>query len=470
MKRIHILKMNNYVKPDPQALLMQSNKWITNGVNNDYFLTVEASYLGSPTNQSIIDNYVNYILGEGLSDENGLYDVESIFSEEDQRLAITDFKLQGACALQVIYNFGGGIAKLYYVPTKSIAVNKEPDITDDIKSYWYSFDWRYRTKYRPIEIPAFGCGDGLETEILYIKRHSPQPIFALPDWQSGIQYCQTEEELSNYYISHIRNNFSAGKVVNINQGTTDSEEAMDETRTAIINKLSGSSNAGSIIVAFNDNVENKTTVDTIPVEDAFSQFQFLSQECVEKIMLAHKVNDKSLFGLPMPSGFSSVAEQMVQSLKILYRSQINPIRRLLIKGLEPAFKKNDPNIKLIFTDFEELRIDNTKALPVTQSSIKMDANKVSFDFDETLTTDNGLSALRQAQNDGKTIYIISARNDDKELLDFAERNGIDKDKVFATGSNKAKIEKVLELNIGTHYDNNLDVVNGLPGIGKDINK
>lgn len=372
MKRIHILNMNNYVKPDVQSLITQSTKWITNGADNTYFYTIEAAYIGSPTNQSIIDNYVNYILGDGLTDENGLQNIESIFSEEDQRLAITDFKIHGACALQVIYNFGGGVSKLYYVPTKSIAVNKEPDITDDVKSYWYSFDWRFRTKYRPMEIPAFGCGDGLETELLYIKRHSPQPVYALPDWQSGVQYCQTEEELSNYYVSHIKNNFSAGKIVNINQGGTDSEEAMEEAERSINAKLTGSSNAGTTIVSFNDNVDNRTTVDTIEITDAYSQFQFISTECRTMIMMAHKVNDPSLFGLPMPSGFSSAAEQMIQSLKVLYRSQINPSRRLLIKGLEPVFKKNNVSTKLAFTDFEELRVETIQPTTTTPTQMSFD--------------------------------------------------------------------------------------------------
>ena len=58
----------------------------------------------------------------------------------------------------------------------------------------------------------------------------------------------------------------------------------------------------------------------------------------------------------MPSGFSSVAEEMVKSLKILYRRQINPLRKILTKGLEKAFKKNDPNVKLVFVDYEELQV------------------------------------------------------------------------------------------------------------------
>jgi hypothetical protein len=470
MKRIHLLEMNKYVKVDIQSLLISSNKWITNGVNNEYFYTVEDAYLGSPTNQSIIDNFTNYILGEGLEDTTGSIDVESILSEEDLRNAVTDFKLQGACAFQVIYNFGGGINKLYYVPTKSLAVNKEEDITDDVRSYWYSFDWRFRTRYKPVEYPSFGCGNGLQTEILYIKRQSAQPVYALPDWQSGIQYCQTEEELSNYYNKHIKNNFSAGKIININQGTTDSEEAMEEAEKAILNKVAGSNNAGNVIISFNDNFENRTTVDTIPIENAYEQFQFLSQECLEKIMLAHKVNDKSLFGLPMPSGFSSVAEQMVQSLKILYRSQINPSRRILTTNLEKALRKNNPNVKLKFIDFEELQVVKEPVAipePVLQQN-DMDANKVSFDYDDTLTTDKGIKMLEEEIALGKTIYVISARYSKDGMLSLTNKYGIDSNRVYATGSNKSKIEKVLELNIGTHYDNNQDVVNGLPGIGKII--
>lgn len=463
MKRIHVVEMNKYVRLDPLSLIQQSTKWITNGVNNDYFVTVENAYLGSPTNAAIIDNYTNYILGEGLYDKTNVTDVEDILSDEDLRSAVSDYKIQGACALQVIYNFGGTINKLYYVPVKSLAINREPDITDDVTAYWHSFDWRYRTKYVPTKVAAFGCGDGLETEILYIKRHSTQPLYALPDWQQGIQYAQTEEELSNYYNKHIKNNFSAGKIVNINQGGTDSDEAMDEAERAIVGKVSGSNNAGNVIVSFNDNYENRTTVESIEITDAYSQFQFLSTECVEKIMLSHKVNDRGLFSLPTPTGFASAAEQQAQALKILYRSQINPLRKSLIKGLEQAFKLNNPNIQLAFKDFEELDVE------VVKPEVNMVTNKVSFDWDDTLTTEKGISLLEEAIRANRDVYIISARNSEDAIKAFAERYNIPLTKVFAVGSNNAKVEKIKELGIDTHYDNNPSVVALLPGIGKNIN-
>jgi len=353
--RLHVVNLNQFVKVDIQTLLTQSSKWITNGVDNSYFTTVENAYLGSPTNQSIIDNMSNYILGEGIKDVNGTINIEDYLSDEDLRLAVTDFKLQGAMSLQVVYNLAGNIKALYYIPVKTLAVARQADITEEPEGFYYSFDWKLKTRFKPEFYPAFGYGDKTCTEILYIKRQSPQPIFALPDWQSGIQYAQTEEQLSNYYISHIRNNFSAGKIVNINQGIPSNDEAQEEAELAIKSQLSGSSNAGAIIISFNENKENATTVENLQITDAYNQFQFLSQECIEKIMLAHKINDKTLFGLPMASGFSSVAEQMIQSLKILYRSQVNPMRKIITKGLECAFKTIDPICKLEFQDFEELK-------------------------------------------------------------------------------------------------------------------
>jgi hypothetical protein len=97
-----------------------------------------------------------------------------------------------------------------------------------------------------------------------------------------------------------------------------------------------------------------------------------------------------------------------------------------------------------------------------------DENKVSFDYDDTLTTNKGKELAKRKIEEGKTVYIISARHSVSNMLSTAKELGIPLSRVYATGSNKAKVEKVLSLNIGTHYDNNTDVVNELKGIGKLI--
>jgi hypothetical protein len=356
MRKLNVVNLNNYVKPNPHTLVTQSNQYVTNGPDNDFFYYVEDRYMGSPTNQSVIDNIANYIMGMGIKVETGDINIDSIISKEDLRSFVTDFKIHGAGVFQVIYTFSKEkkIGKLIYLPTRSIAIKKQQDLSDDIEGYWYCFDWKNKTRFKPQYVPAFGYGENNETEILYIRRPSPQPLFPLPDYLSGLQYAKVEEELSNYYVNHIQNNFAAGKIVNIYQGKDWTDEAMDEAEAAIMNKVKGTSNAGNIIVAFNDSTEGKTTVDSIEITDAYQQFQTLSAEAKEKILLAHKIVDPILVGLPQPSGFSSQAEQMAMSLRLLYRSQINPTREIITKGLEEALKLNDSTVKLVFEDFEEL--------------------------------------------------------------------------------------------------------------------
>lgn len=89
------------------------------------------------------------------------------------------------------------------------------------------------------------------------------------------------------------------------------------------------------------------------------------------------------------------------------------------------------------------------------------AEKVSFDWDGTGSTAKGKELIQSYIDKGADVYIITARSS-KGGISFP---GIDADHIIATGSNKAKIEKIKELNISTHYDNNENVINELADVG-----
>lgn len=97
---------------------------------------------------------------------------------------------------------------------------------------------------------------------------------------------------------------------------------------------------------------------------------------------------------------------------------------------------------------------------------KFTGEKVSFDFDETLNTAEGMKLAMSEIDKGNDVYIISARGDKESMLSVADELGIPHDKVFATGSNKAKVDKIVELGIKMHYDNNADVIKALGTIGE----
>lgn len=96
-------------------------------------------------------------------------------------------------------------------------------------------------------------------------------------------------------------------------------------------------------------------------------------------------------------------------------------------------------------------------------------DKVSFDYDDTLSTDRGKSKAIEEINSGSTVYIISARQDVEGMYSVADSLGIPHSRVYAMGSNQAKIEKIKELGINRHYDNNSDVIKELGNIGVQFN-
>jgi len=109
------------------------------------------------------------------------------------------------------------------------------------------------------------------------------------------------------------------------------------------------------------------------------------------------------------------------------------------------------------------KYENTKQEEINLGYI--DLSKVSFDYDETLTTDKGMELAKKAIENGDDVYIISARSDKEAMLNRAKELGIPESRVIATGSNKAKVEKVKELGIEKHYDNNADVIKELGDLG-----
>lgn len=111
--------------------------------------------------------------------------------------------------------------------------------------------------------------------------------------------------------------------------------------------------------------------------------------------------------------------------------------------------------------------DQAYAVCVKQSEEAfLRGEKVSFDWDETLSTWRGEGLALHERNQGSELYIISARREPSQaMLNKAEKLGIPKDHIYTTGSNLKKIETIKKLKIRRHYDNNEDVIEDLGNVG-----
>jgi soluble P-type ATPase len=133
--------------------------------------------------------------------------------------------------------------------------------------------------------------------------------------------------------------------------------------------------------------------------------------------------------------------------------------------------KNDfiKRCMLDHTMVSEYEISQRNAICQDSFDTKLATQKISFDYDGTLSTKQGYEKANQLINEGVEVYIISARENKEGMIARAKKLGIPESKIYATGSNKAKIEKIKELGITKHYDNNKDVIKELGNIGELIN-
>ena len=177
-------------------------------------------------------------------------------------------------------------------------------------------------------------------------------------------------------------------------------------------------------------------------------------------MLANKVNDPALFGLPLPSGFSSVSDQLVTSLKILYRNQIKPLRALITSGINKVLDYNKEGQKVRIIDFPELRVTTEEP----QVTTNLSNQRIGFNYDGVANTIKGRKMIQQAKANRQEVFIISSRNNALDLYSFAAEHNIPKKNIFATGSDLNKIQKIKELMLDIYFDTDRNVLAQLPQI------
>jgi len=176
--------------------------------------------------------------------------------------------------------------------------------------------------------------------------------YAYPDYQGAVPYALLEEEISDYLINEVQNGFSGTKVVNFNNGVPTLEQ-QEIISAKVLGKLTGSKGQ-KVIVAFNDNMDTRTTVEDIPLNDAPEHYTYLSEECLRKIMLGHNVTSPLLFGVASSNGFSSNADELENSFVLFNNMVIKPFQEEIIDALDKILAFNNISLNLFFKTLKPL--------------------------------------------------------------------------------------------------------------------
>ena len=359
MSNIRFVNLSNYTTPEVKEY--RDKDWVAYGESNNYFQYLIDRYNGSATNNAIINGISELIYGKGLDATDSsrkpeaYAQMKSLFSKDCLRKVTADLKMMGQCAFQVIYSKDHTrVTEVFHMPIESLRAEKCNE-EGDIEAYYYAKDWSAvkDKKETPMRIPAFGYSqEGIE--ILYIRPYRAGFYYYSPvDYQGGLQYAELEEEVANYHLNNIKNGMSPSMLINFNNGVpTEEERYMIESR--IGEKFSGTSNAGKFILAFNDNKEMSATIEPVQLSDASDQYQFLADEAMRKLMVAHRVTSPMLLGIKDQSGLGNNADELKTASTLFDNTIIRPFQEMILDGVDKILAFNDISLNLYFKTLQPL--------------------------------------------------------------------------------------------------------------------
>ena len=355
---IKIVELASYTAP----LITESKKdeWVNYGADNNYYQHLIDLYNSSPTNNAAINGISQMIFGRGLDATDSSQKLEdyammkALFHDDCVRKLAYDLKLMGQCAMQVVYDKPHKrIIEVAHFPIETLRVGKANE-DGDVDSYFYSADWSSKKPTeKPIRFSAFGTSKD-EIEILCVKPYRAGYYYYSPvDYQGGLQYAELEEEISNYHLNNIKNGLAPSMLINFSNGVPD-EETQDLIERKIKQKFSGTSNAGKFILSFNDNVDAQASIETVQLSDAHNQYQFLSDESMRKIMVAHRIISPMLLGIKDNTGLGNNADELKTASILFDNTVIKPFQDLLITGFDKILSFNNASLNLYFKTLQPL--------------------------------------------------------------------------------------------------------------------
>ena len=417
-KDIHILELAAYEPPVIKEAKRED--WVEFGSSNDYYSFLIDCYTNSTTNNAIINNVSRLIYGKGLSATNAskkpseYASMMSLFSKKTVRHLCVDLKMLGQCAMQVIYTKDRKrIAQVEHIPVQLLRSEKCNE-EGKIEGFYYSDDWTDTKRYQPKRISAFGCSND-DIEIYFVKPYSVGlKYYALPDYIGATPYCTLEESISEYLINEVNNGFSSRAVINFNNGSP-SEEQQQLIKSKVLNQLTGTSGE-KVIISFNNNQDSKTTVDSMPVNDAPDLYNTLTETCLRKIMLGHQITSPLLFGIASQNGFSSNADELRDSFILFENMIIRPYREMLTDAFDELLAYNDIALNLYFKTLKPLEFTDLEGIEDEEQKEEETGLELNKDFSDS--EGNEILDNLEGEEMSDVWELIEEREYDEENTDL----------------------------------------------------
>lgn len=358
-QRLTFTTVVNETKEIPQPdIIYKPEGWLACGKDNKYFNYLYSLYTNSSQFNSIADTMKDYILGDEVVNYTDMQTVNRKGDTFDDLLdKITlDFIIYGGFCFQVVRNKLGDIAELNYVDFRTVRTNEDED------KIYVNTGWKYNVAKRGVQTKVYDRlvkGAKQPNCMYYYKGKKTREVYPVPIYIAAITSLEISTQIANYHLHNITNNFTPSVIINFNNGSNLPEAVMQEAEEKVYEKFSGTSNAGNIMLCFNDNTESATTVERLQDDGLDKKYESLKDSVKADIYSAFRINEV-LVGLNKDTGFSKT--EFSEAFTLYNRTVIRPLQKTLIDSLETVFGRQCIKIKPFTVDWAADEQDKDSAI------------------------------------------------------------------------------------------------------------
>jgi hypothetical protein len=291
-KAYNIINVQFDQAQQPKFEEKKGRNYIEFGEKNNYPTYLIDLYGESPKHGAIIKGKVNYIYGKGFEDITQKANTHGETWNQILKRSILDDELHGGFYLQIIYNALGKIKDVFHIEFQKVRASK------DLSTFYVKNDWTLSDfKEKPREYPAFNPNDASGPQILFVKQYNPKSdVYPLPSYFQGLNYIESDIQVSRHILGNAKHNFVATKLINFNNGLPQEEEQADVEMD--LKKKFTNHDGDRVVIAFNPSRENAVDIvnlgETSLTKEDFTNVNNLIQQ---EIFSCHQVTSPMLFGI-----------------------------------------------------------------------------------------------------------------------------------------------------------------------------
>jgi hypothetical protein len=382
----------------------KGKNYVEFGAKNNYPNYLIELYGESPKHGAIVKGKVNYIFGKGFEGVEQKANSQGETWNQIMKRSILDDELQGGYYLQIIYNALGKIKDVFHIEFQKVRVSKDLQ-TFYVKNDWTASDFKEKAR----EYPAFNPNDPSGPQIFFVKQYNPKSdVYPLPSYFQGLNYIESDIQVSRHILGNAKHNFVATKLINFNNGLPQEEEQQEVE--ADLKRKFANHDGDRVVIAFNPSREN--AVDIVDLGETSltkEDFTNVNNLIMQEIFSCHQVTSPMLFGIKTEGQLGGRSEirdayQIFQNTYVNERQQEHEqtfTTLMNLAGIEGEFKIVP--VEPLSFEFSEavmsanMTRDEIREKLGLQSSIVVDASGVTTQPVQANATLTNLSG-RQHQN------------------------------------------------------------------------